>query len=177
VELPIQSEAPPDAERSAGAGSRVDAVLPNPPAAPAAAGDAAMLAAPPTPQGSRPGPDRALRILLVEDHPATLTALGRLVASMGHEPARAGSVEEARRAARDEAYDLVIADLGLPDGSGHDLMRWLRERGVKGIALSGFGSDDDLRRSREAGFEEHLVKPVTMETLRDAIRRVAGRQG
>ncbi|MFP5284955.1 MAG: response regulator, partial [Thermoanaerobaculia bacterium] len=65
-------------------------------------------------------------------------------------------------------------DLGLPDGSGLDLMRELGARhGLRGIALSGYGMEEDVQRSREAGFETHLTKPVNLETLREAIRRAA----
>jgi len=67
----------------------------------------------------------------------------------------------------------VVSDIGLPDGSGLDLMTELRERyGLNGIAVSGYGMDEDLKRSRDAGFREHLVKPVGLEELKDAIARV-----
>ena len=68
---------------------------------------------------------------------------------------------------------MVISDLGLPDGSGLDVMRHLSARGpVKGIALSGYGREDDVRRAREAGFASHLTKPVDFPGLEDEIRRV-----
>ena len=77
-------------------------------------------------------------------------------------------------AAESRPFDVVVSDLGLPDGSGHDLMRRLRERRpVAGIAMSGYGTEDDIRRSREAGFAEHLVKPVDLAHLRAAILRTA----
>ena len=67
----------------------------------------------------------------------------------------------------------MISDLGLPDGTGHELMRAIRERhDIRGIALSGYGMEDDLRRSEEAGFAEHLTKPVDLTRLEAAIRRV-----
>ncbi len=68
---------------------------------------------------------------------------------------------------------LVISDLGLPDGSGHDLMRELRESyRLRGIALSGFGMDDDVQRARDAGFVRHLTKPVDFENLVGNIREL-----
>ena len=62
----------------------------------------------------------------------------------------------------------------LPDGSGLDVMRRVKERsGIPGIALSGYGAEEDIRQSRAAGFAEHLVKPVNIAALRTAIRRCA----
>ena len=123
-------------------------------------------------------PDRALRILLVEDHDDTARAMADLLELMGHEVTLAGSVAAALAAAeeaRGRGIDLVVSDLGLPDGSGQDLMRELiRLYGWKGIALSGYGMEEDVRRSREAGFARHLTKPVDLDTLRAAIRQVAG---
>lgn len=71
-----------------------------------------------------------------------------------------------------------MSDLGLPDGTGFDLMRELRDRhGLKGIAVSGFGMEEDLRRSRESGFLEHLIKPVDIDKLRAALARAAALRG
>ena len=122
---------------------------------------------------ANPGPAaRTLRILLVEDHVDTARLMSRLLARLGHDVRTAGSVAEALPAAAAGPVDLVISDLGLPDGSGHDLMRQLHAGplpGVPAIALSGYGMDDDLRRSREAGFRAHLTKPVDMNRLRTAV--------
>ena len=83
----------------------------------------------------------------------------------------AGSVKEALEAAEHATFDLLLSDIGLPDGSGTDVMRHLAAtHGVKGIALSGFGQDDDLERSREAGFATHLTKPVNIQMLRQVIK-------
>ena len=72
--------------------------------------------------------------------------------------------------------DLVISDLGLPDGTGLDLMRELGGRyGLRGIALSGYGMDEDIQRSRDAGFAPHLTKPVTLQMLQEAILQATGR--
>jgi PAS domain S-box-containing protein len=122
---------------------------------------------------------RPLRILLVEDHADTAEAMAELLRLLGHRVTTAGGIEEARVAVEagtsNGGFDLVVSDLGLPDGSGLDLMRELSSRfGLRGIALSGYGMEEDLRQSREAGFERHLVKPVAMQALRKAIREVAG---
>ena len=70
---------------------------------------------------------------------------------------------------------MVVSDLGLPDGSGYELMQILKvQHAARGIALSGFGMEGDVLRGREVGFLEHLVKPVDVATLDQAIRRVAG---
>jgi len=127
-----------------------------------------------------PVPDeKGLRILLIEDHPDTAEAMADLLRLMGHEITVAGSVAAglaaAERMQAGGGIGLVVSDLGLPDGSGHDLMRELTRRWhLKGIALSGYGMEEDVRRSREAGFARHLTKPVDLEALRAAIRQVAG---
>jgi CheY-like chemotaxis protein len=117
---------------------------------------------------------RPLRLLLVEDHADTAKMLARLLRLDGLDVQWAGTVAGAVELASAESFDVVVSDLGLPDGSGHDLMRRLLHDGpVRGIAMSGYGMEDDLRQSREAGFVEHLVKPVNLPQLREAIRRVA----
>jgi signal transduction histidine kinase len=109
---------------------------------------------------------RALRLLIVDDHEATRTVLARLLTRGGQHVTTAASMEDARAAFSAEQFDVVISDLGLPDGSGLDLMRELRgQRPVAGIALSGYGMENDLRQTREAGFYAHLVKPVNIEQL------------
>jgi len=114
------------------------------------------------------------RILLVEDHEPSRLALGRLLRNRGMEVVHAASVAEAVRCAGESSFDLVISDLGLPDGSGYDLLRTLRAaHGCRGIALSGYGAEADLARSREAGFLAHLTKPVEVGALDRAIARIS----
>ncbi len=115
------------------------------------------------------------RLLVVEDHPDTLRTLGRLLARAGFTVFTASSVAAAQAVAEKESFDLLISDLGLPDGDGHEVMRRMRALhvDVQGIAMSGYGTDEDVRRSREAGFAEHLTKPVEFATLQRAINRVA----
>jgi CheY-like chemotaxis protein len=70
---------------------------------------------------------------------------------------------------------LLVCDFGLPDGTGADVMRYVREhRPIKGIAITGFGQEEDIRRSREAGFSVHLTKPVSIDMLQSAIDQTAG---
>jgi CheY-like chemotaxis protein len=121
--------------------------------------------------------NRTLNILLVEDHRDTAQVMSRLLTKMGHHVDVAGSVRDAlRKAADDDSFDVVISDLGLPDGSGLDLMRQLTgltaRQSVPSIALSGYASEADVRRCREAGFTEHLAKPIDLERLLAALTRV-----
>ncbi|MDW8262451.1 MAG: PAS domain S-box protein, partial [Phycisphaerales bacterium] len=112
-----------------------------------------------------------LRVLLVEDHTTTGEILGRLLGRIGCRTTVASSSAEALRAAAEEEFDLILSDIGLPDGSGHELLRVLRQRGLKApaIALSGYGMSSDLESSRAAGFVRHLTKPIDFQTLRAAI--------
>jgi signal transduction histidine kinase len=119
---------------------------------------------------------RRIRILLVEDHAATRSTLVQLLGHCEYGVTAAESVAEARAAAAKEHFDLLISDIGLPDGSGCDLLEELRavQPGLPGIALSGYGMDDDLARSRVAGFAEHLIKPVGLDLLEVAILAALG---
>jgi signal transduction histidine kinase/ActR/RegA family two-component response regulator len=117
-------------------------------------------------------PQLKLSILLVEDHPDTAMALSRLLRGFGWKVRVAETVADAVAAADAEQFDLLISDIGLPDGSGLDLMKQLRaKRPVRGICLSGFGMEEDVKSSRDAGFLEHLTKPVNVAQLRKAIDR------
>jgi PAS domain S-box-containing protein len=121
-----------------------------------------------------PHPQESLRLLIVEDHADTAMLLKRLLQASGYAVETAGSISEAMEAAEHDCFDIVVSDLGLPDGTGRDLMRQLQERyPVKGIAMSGYGMEEDLRKSFEAGFSEHLVKPVDISSLERAILNLA----
>lgn len=124
---------------------------------------------PSAPPSSAPPPNQSLRILLVEDHEDTAEIFERLLRRRGYEVRVASSLQSALSVDR-EAFDLLLSDVGLSDGSGLDLMRALRQKGkVKGIALSGFGTEDDVRASKDAGFAAHLTKPVNFSDLLAAI--------
>ena len=118
----------------------------------------------------------ALRLLVVEDHAPTLAVLSRLLTRAGHTVVTAETVAAARAAADAQKFDAVVSDLGLPDGTGLELMTHLRARhGLRGVVLSGYGMEEDLRRSRDAGFVGHLVKPVDFTQLRHALREISNR--
>lgn len=115
------------------------------------------------------------RILLVEDHETTARITSRLLRSFGHHVTTAHCVKSAVEAFEHNFFDLLISDLGLPDGTGHELLQSLiSKRPVKAIALSGFGMDNDLQKSTRAGFLEHLVKPINATQLEEAITRITG---
>ena len=114
-------------------------------------------------------PQHALDILLVEDHADTARMMTLLLRSLGHRPRLAGSVREASDLlAVDPAPDLLISDLGLPDGSGLEIAR-VKPAALPALALTGFGMDGDVARCREAGFAAHLTKPINVQKLRSAI--------
>ena len=115
---------------------------------------------------------RRVRILFVEDDPDTSMAMARLLTCCGHQVRTAASVGEAIRTWRGEEFDLLITDIGLPDGSGLTLMRALSGPDpMRAIVISGFGLTEDVRLSQDAGFAEHLVKPVSFSALQASIRR------
>ena len=119
---------------------------------------------------------RPLRILLVEDHKDTANMMRQLLMLSGHTVEHAGDVAGALSLADEQRFDLVISDLGLPDASGLELMQNLRARGwsVPAIAISGYGSEMDIARSRQAGFVAHVTKPPSPEALFEAIAASAG---
>jgi signal transduction histidine kinase/CheY-like chemotaxis protein len=115
---------------------------------------------------------RPLSILLVEDHEDTLNVMAEVLELSRHDVTRAASKESALHLAAMRPFDLLVSDLGLPDGSGLDLMREVRERyRLAGIAVSGYGTAEDVELSRQAGFLEHLIKPVHPARLKEAIAR------
>jgi CheY-like chemotaxis protein len=116
------------------------------------------------------------RILLVDDHEDTSKVMKLLLERRGYDVTTAATVQASLEAAMHERFDLMISDIGLPDGSGLDLMATLMRNGIpiKGIALSGFGMEEDIRRSKEVGFIEHLTKPISFQKLQDIIERLLG---
>lgn len=117
-------------------------------------------------------PPRRIRwILLVEDHHDTALILRRLLEGHDYQVRIADSVHGALAAAGEQPFDLLISDIGLPDGSGLELMRSLQKiQPIKGVALTGFGRDDDVQNSRDAGFYAHITKPVNFKRLQAVIR-------
>ena len=116
---------------------------------------------------------RRYHLLVVEDHQPTREVLERLLRKQGHLVESASSVEAALALAAAGHFDLVISDIGLPDGNGVELMVQLtRNYGLRGIALSGYGMNEDLARTTDAGFLAHLVKPIDFERLNQVIEKV-----
>jgi signal transduction histidine kinase len=117
-----------------------------------------------------------LRLLLVEDHDDTREVLARLLSRRGYDVEAARNAQEARTRASGMTFDLLVSDIALPDATGCELLTELSAKyGLRGIAMSGFGSDADLAQSKEAGFLEHLVKPIDAKALDAAIQRLVAR--
>ena len=124
----------------------------------------------PKPQSDSP----RLRLLVVEDHEATLVVLARLLRRHGHDVLTASTMKAALSSAAVHSFDLVISDIGLPDGNGIDLMRQLtKDYGLRGIALSGYGMAADRAKTEQAGFLAHLVKPINFDQLHNVLQGIA----
>jgi CheY-like chemotaxis protein len=134
----------------------------------------------PPPEKGEPAPAsiNPVTVLLVEDHADTMRCMRRLIKFQGHRVLEATTVAQAIDQIVREPIDLLVSDIGLPDGSGLDVMQSLKVRQphAKGIALSGFGLEEDMRRSRDAGFVDHIVKPVNLQRLEKAIRSAVSEQ-
>ena len=123
-------------------------------------------------------PHQCLTILFVEDNADTLNYLSRMLRLRGHTVHTAADIATAFHVAAETEIDLLISDVELPDGSGLQLVRNLHSsREVPAIALSGFGSSDDIELSQSAGFSVHLTKPVDFRTLEEVIQRLAVGRG
>jgi PAS domain S-box-containing protein len=123
----------------------------------------------------QPRPE-GLRLLLIEDNADTLRVVAQLLRERGHDVSTATDFRTARELATSAVFDLIISDIELPDGSGLDILREVsRIRPTPAIALSGFGSAEDVILSRDAGFAEHLTKPIRIGDLDLAIARVVPR--
>ncbi len=121
---------------------------------------------------SQPNSHR-LRLLVIEDHEPTLEVLSRLLRRHRHDVLTASSVESALVIAATHSFDLVITDIGLPDGNGIDLMQQLTKNyGLRGIALSGYGMAADHAKIKEAGFLAHLVKPINFDQLHRVLQEI-----
>ena len=116
---------------------------------------------------------RALRLLIAEDHADTARSLKIILTQEGFTVTTAGSIASALALAKTQTFDILVSDLGLPDGSGHELMTKIQDiQQLRGIAMSGYGMEEDVRQSLAAGFSEHLVKPVKIPRLIEAILQV-----
>jgi DNA-binding response OmpR family regulator len=118
---------------------------------------------------------RRLCIFIVEDHADTARGLAMYLRASGHEVHVAPDVRSARQLATEIDYDILLSDIGLPDGNGWDLLKELKaRRPITAIAMSGYNSESDRARSKAAGFVEHLPKPLTPEELDEAFGRALG---
>ena len=115
------------------------------------------------------------KLLVVDDNHDSAVSLQTLLELAGHEVVVAHDGAHALQEAARSAPDAVLLDIGLPDMNGYEIARRLRAsagtRGVQIIAVSGYGRPDDLRRSREAGIDEHLVKPLDWKVLANLLER------
>ncbi len=120
-----------------------------------------------------PLPQRRLRILLAEDHADTRAAIERLLTRWGHEVRSAATVAEAASIALTYEADLLLSDIGLPDGTGIELLGKIRhDRDIPAIAMSGYGMESDLQMTKHAGFKEHLIKPVSADRLKETLLKL-----
>lgn len=125
------------------------------------------------PTAKRSDPDRVpraahdkARLLLVEDHIDTARALSRLLENRGYQIETVSSVAAGLEATEQREFDLLLCDLGLPDGTGIDFIERVRKsRKTPAIALTGFGMQEDVERAQRAGFDAHLTKPVNLQKL------------
>ena len=125
-----------------------------------------------------------LRIYLVEDHADTLNTLTRYLESLGHVVKTASTLSDAVSSLAEADCDLLVSDVGLADGDGWELLRRLEQQGAPlpayAIAMSGYGTEADCARSREAGFRRHLIKPFGLEefdrALAEATREVVAQR-
>lgn len=150
---------------------RLPLVLP-----PAESGSAGTVAAPTASVApwAAPAAGNARRILIVEDHAPTRQSLGVALRRRGFEVLHAGTSAEAEDLAKTHRLDVIISDIGLPDEDGYACLQRLRalQPTVPGIALSGYGMEEDLARSQEAGFDQHLTKPINIQALDRALTHV-----
>jgi PAS domain S-box-containing protein len=124
--------------------------------------------------GERPHLTKSLRLLVVDDHADTRRTLSRLLTRAGHRVESADAVQSALDLLQTNQFDVLISDIGLPERSGYDLVRQAKQQQqMKSIALSGFGMEEDVRRSLEAGFDHHLTKPIEFDTLQSVLRDLA----
>ena len=117
---------------------------------------------------------KSLRLLLVDDHADTRGVLSRLLTKCGHEVVTTDSAQKALELLQRRRFDALISDIGLPGENGYYLVREAKRKyPLKAVALSGFGTDTDVQRSLEAGFDYHVTKPVDFDGLRSLLQKIA----
>ena len=115
-----------------------------------------------------------LKFFVVENHEDTLDAIKMFLEAQGHTVEAVPDMKSALKLAPQIKFDVLISDIGLPDGDGWELMKVLREKipGLKAIAMSGYGMRADLDKSKAAGFAGHLIKPFGPAELNEALAKV-----
>jgi CheY-like chemotaxis protein len=137
---------------------------------------AAAPAAPAAPAASGASPERRLRILVIDDNRDAADTLALLLDIEGHDTRVEYGGEAALRAAAEFEPEVIFCDIGLPGMTGHEVAGRLRADGPGDalvlVAVTGWGTDEDKRRTREAGFDHHLTKPVSAETLHEVLETI-----
>ena len=127
---------------------------------------------------SRHRQERTMRVLVVDDQPDLADCVAMMIETIGHEARAVYNGADALTVSRAEIPDLMLLDLGMPEMTGYELARAIRQdetlSNVPLIALSGYGRDEDRARAKEAGFDLHLTKPIADTKLRDVIESFAG---
>lgn len=119
-----------------------------------------------------------LTFFVVENHQDTLDAIRMFLEAQGHKVETAPDMASALKLAPQTPFDVLISDIGLPDGDGWELMKQLRaQMPLKAIAMSGYGMRADIERSKAAGFAAHLIKPFGPAELEAALQKVLGERG
>jgi CheY-like chemotaxis protein len=118
-----------------------------------------------------PAPGRAKRVLIVDDNQDAADTLSMLLQIQGHEVQTAYGAEMALKTAASYPADFVLLDIGLPIMNGYEVARRLRSSGTSAhlVALTGYGQPEDVQRAREAGFDDHMVKPVDFDRLLETL--------
>jgi CheY-like chemotaxis protein len=111
--------------------------------------------------------------MLLEDHEDTALMMGKVLLQMGHEVETYATVAAATERLRERKYDVILSDIGLPDGTGIDFIRAAREFcQTPAVALTGYGMAEDVEECLDAGFDEHLTKPIDIERLRKTLSKM-----
>ena len=118
--------------------------------------------------------EKQLRLIVVEDHPVAAAALEKYLTSLGHKVFPAADMESALTLSNSVPFDILLSDLALPDGDGWRLLQKLSARApIRAVAMSGHNNAPDVARSMDAGFLDHLPKPLVPERLCGALERAA----
>ena len=119
----------------------------------------------------------SLRVLLLEDHEDTARVLAKVLQQMGYEVETCSTVATACQKLKEMKFDVILSDIGLPDGSGIDFIKAAREIcQTPAVALSGYGMAEDIDRCLQAGFEEHLTKPIDIDRLQKTLSSILAKK-